>query len=277
MIVSNMANPFFLDIFRRLEKLAHEDGYDVVVANTDYDPSRLVHSIRLMIGRRVAGLAAIVSEMDPDLIEELTRSRIPVVFYDVGAARQNITNIRVNYRKGMEQAVTYLHDLGHRRIGFAGHHSALSPINDRMQSLLDMVPRYVPTLSVAHAGDADSFAGGRNTARQLLDSGFRPTAIMCVNDFMAVGVIRELRDRGIRVPDDISVTGFDNIELAEYCSPPLTTVNIPRTQIGDMVFQSLAGDPTDNSSSGREFVVDPELVVRASTGRAAEISESAQS
>jgi DNA-binding LacI/PurR family transcriptional regulator len=123
MIVSNMENPFFFDIFRTLESDAHAQGYEVVVANTDYRSEQLVTSIRLMIGRRVAGLAAIVSEMDPALIEELTDSRIPVVFYDVGAPRRNITNIRVNYQRGVEKVVDYLHGLGHSRMAFVGHHA----------------------------------------------------------------------------------------------------------------------------------------------------------
>src|SRR5260370_1066136 len=114
-IASNMENPFFFDIYKTVESDAHARGYEVVVANTDYRSEQLVASIRLMIGRRVAGLAAIVSEMDPDLIQELTESRIPVVFYDVGTPRQNITNIRVNYRRGIEKVIDYLHSLGHRR------------------------------------------------------------------------------------------------------------------------------------------------------------------
>lgn len=265
MIVSNLENPFFLDIFRTVEDLAHARGYEVVVANTDYSSEQLVKSVRLMIGRRVAGLAVIVSEMDPALIDELTNSRIPVVFYDVGSARPNITNIRVDYRKGMEKAVGYLHSLGHRRIGFVGHHSVLGPINDRKQCILDMVPRYVPRLEVSHAADSDSFEGGRRAARELLRAGQRPTAIMCVNDFMAVGVIRELREQGIRVPQDISVTGFDNIKLAEFCYPPLTTIHIPRDVIGSMAFESLVAS-SDHSPHGRDLVVDPEFVVRESTG-----------
>ncbi|MGH9626858.1 MAG: LacI family DNA-binding transcriptional regulator, partial [Bryobacteraceae bacterium] len=246
MIVSNLENPFFLDVFRTVETMAHARGYEVVVANTDYNTDQLVKSVRLMIGRRVAGLAAVVSEMEPALIEELTNSPIPVVFYDVGAARANITNIRVNYRKGMEKAVGYLHSLGHCRIGFVGHHSVLGPLHEREQCLLDMVPRYAPKLEVRHVADTDSLEGGRRAARELLRSGHQPTAIMCVNDFMAVGVIRELREQGIRVPDDVSVTGFDNIKLAEFCYPPLTTIHIPRDVIGKMAFVSLVADPANN-------------------------------
>src|SRR6266496_2482822 len=132
-ILSNMENPFFFDIYKTVESQAHANGFEVVVANTDYRSEQLVSSIRLMIGRRVAGLAAIVSEMAPELIEELAESRIPVVFYDVGTPRRNITNIRVNYRRGIEKVIDYLHSLGHRRLGFIGHHSMLGPINERMK------------------------------------------------------------------------------------------------------------------------------------------------
>src|ERR1035441_7965572 len=108
-IVSNIENPFFLDVYKAVETGAHAEGYEVIMANTDYRSEQLVASIRLMIGRRVAGLAAIVSEMDPELIDELNGSGIPVVFYDVGAPRGNITNIRVNYRRGMETLADYLY------------------------------------------------------------------------------------------------------------------------------------------------------------------------
>src|SRR5436305_4787090 len=96
-IVSNLENPFFFDIYKTVEADAHARGFEVVMANTDYRSEQLVSSVRLMIGRRVAGLAAIVSEMEPALMEELNESRIPVVFYDVGSPRKNITNIKVNY------------------------------------------------------------------------------------------------------------------------------------------------------------------------------------
>ena len=115
MIVSNMENPFFFDIFKAAETHARAQGMDMLVANTDYSPDQLVNSIRLMIGRRVDGLAVIVSEMESHLIEELLESKIPVVFYDVGTPKQNIWNVRVDYARGIEKAVDYLYDLGHRK------------------------------------------------------------------------------------------------------------------------------------------------------------------
>lgn len=267
-IVSNLANPFFFDVFESLESAAIANGYEVVLANTGYEPERLVSAIRLMIGRRVAGLAAIVSEMDPTLIQLLKDAAIPAVFYDVGTAVGKITNIAVDYRKGMEKVVEYLHTLGHQRMAFAGHHATLAPISERQKTFEELVTRYKPPVEFRTVLASDSLEGGQHAARDLLASGFRPTAIVCVNDFMAIGVLRELRERGLRVPQDVSVTGFDNIRLSQFCSPALTTVHIPREQIGATAFEFLRSDAAQPRSAGQRIVIDPEFIVRDSTARA---------
>jgi DNA-binding LacI/PurR family transcriptional regulator len=263
-IVSNIENPFFLDVYKTVEAGAHAAGYEVIMANTDYSADRLVTSIRLMLGRRLAGVAAIVSEMDAALIQELSGQRIPVVFYDVGTPRRNITNIRVDYRGGMAKLTSYLYSLGHRRVGYIGHHATLGPINERIQSLRDATGKY-PGLEVDMATDADTLEGGRQAARLLLARSPRPTVLVCVNDVMAVGALREVRARGLRVPEDVSVTGFDNVTLAQFAVPALTTVHIPRDQIGRTVCACLMRDDVPRE---QEFVVEPELVVRDSTGLA---------
>jgi LacI family transcriptional regulator len=268
MIASNMENPFFFDVFKALEADARDHGYDVVVAHTNYEPERLSRSIRLMIGRRVAGLAVVVSEMDEALISELTASKIPTVFYDVGTVTSNISNIRVNYRRGIEKIVEYLHDLGHTRLAYIGHHSALGPTSEREKAFVETVSGLAPATEWRTVADQDGFEGGRHAAREILASGFRPTAIICVNDFMAVGVLRELREQRLRVPEDISVTGFDNILLSEFCHPSLTTVHIPRERVGHLAFDVMLPEAVKGKPPGREVLIDPELVLRESTGPA---------
>jgi len=216
-----------------------------------------------MIGRRVGGLAVVVSEMQPDLIEELERNRIRTVFYDVGPATTAMANIRVNYRRAMEHLVEYLHGLGHNRLAFIGHHSTLAPTNERERAFVETVSRY-PAATWCTVADQDSLEGGQSAARGILTGDFQPTAILCVNDFMAIGVLRELRERGFRVPEDVSVTGFDNIRLSEYVWPPLTTADIPRDHIGQLAFEALVND----ESISRETVIQPEVIVRTSTGPA---------
>jgi LacI family transcriptional regulator len=268
MIASNLENPFFFDIFRTLEGDAHKQGYEVVAAHTGYSPEQLVRSVRLMIGRRVAGLAVIVSEMAPDLIQELESTRIPTVFYDVGAAKQHISNIRVEYRRGIEWVVEMLHEKGHRRLAFVGHHSLLGPTSERQQAFIDAVGRVEPRPEWRTVADQDGPEGGRRAIGDLLDSGFQPTAVICVNDYTAIGVLRELRDRGLRVPEDVSVTGFDNIQLSEYSFPKLTTVHIPRDHIGHLCFQALVPEGGEGDAPGHEIVVEPELILRDSVGPA---------
>jgi len=266
-IVSNLENPFFFDVYQAVEGDAHARGYEVVVANTDYKPEQLSTCIRLMIERRVGGLAVIVSEMEPALIDELAGGDVPIVFYDVGAPRRNITNIRVNYRQGIEKLVEYLHSLGHQKLGFIGHHSTLGPLHERLKAVKDVIAKYSSDMEVRSSANKDSLEGGRQAARTLLASGYRPTAIVCVNDIMAVGALRELRDRGLRVPEDVSVTGFDNIKISEFCSPALTTLHIPRDRIGHTICESLIGVDHQPPNTDREIILDPELVVRDSTGR----------
>lgn len=269
-VVSNMENPFFYDIVRVVEEQAHSRGYEVLVANTNYQVEQLGKSIRLMAGRRVAGLAAFVSEIDPALIDELTEAPFPVVFYDVGVSRRNITNIRLNYRKGMDKVAEYLHMLGHvRRIAWIGHHLEAWPLTERRDALVDAYARLAPAAEVRTFFGRDNLEGGWQTARDMLSSPFQPTAIVCANDFMAVGVLRALREQKLSVPADVSVVGVDNIKLSEYCEPALTTVHVPRDRIGQIAFEKLIHEVANGvAGDGSEYTIDPYLVVRESTAPA---------
>lgn len=267
MVVSNIENPFFLDIFRTAESDVHAHGFEMVVAHTGYDADQLFKSLRLMIARRVAGLAIIVSETDPSCIEELTRNRIPVVLYDVATPVENLSCVRVNYGNGIRKAVQYLYHVGHRRMAFVGHHATLPPLSIREKAFRETVEEFAPTVTWMSRASVDGLEGGRLAARDVLASGFDPTAIVCVNDFMAFGVIRELREQGLRVPEDVSVTGFDNIKLSEYFSPSLTTLHIPRDQIGHIVAEALLSG-IKREGPVRNVIIEPEFVLRDSTGPA---------
>ncbi|MCL4794185.1 MAG: LacI family transcriptional regulator [Bryobacteraceae bacterium] len=265
MIVSNIENPFFLGVFMALEEHATQQEYEVLVEHTGYRRERLVASIRSMLKRRVEGLAVIVSEMDRGLIEELAAQDVPVVFYDVGRPARNITSIRVRYDRGTQRTAEYLYSLGHRRFGFVGHHAGLGPLEERKRTFTEVMERFGKGVRFATASGMDSPAGGRHAAGDLLSGTLRPTAILCANDHMAVGVLRELHDRGLRVPDDVSVAGFDNIGLAEHLCPSLTTVRIPQRMIGQLAFEALMfGD----AAKPRDIVIEPELIVRESSGPA---------
>src|SRR6185312_9384435 len=176
LIVSNLENPFFLDIFRVLEQEAHTHGYEVLIANTDYDPQWLQSSVNIMLGRRVAGLALIVSEIAAEILDELEERKIRTVVYDVGSPRKGIHSIKANYRRGIERVTEYLRSLGHKRFAFVGHHTTLGPLNDRKRAFVEVMQRY-PELQFTTVADSDDYAGGRRAVQQLLSTKFRPTAI----------------------------------------------------------------------------------------------------
>jgi len=270
MIVSNLENPFFLDIYRSLESEAHRVGHEVLVASTGYDPDRLTAAIRLMLGRRVTGIAAVASEMTPTHVAELNRSGIPVVVYDVAAAGRHIVNVLVDYASGMREMIELLYSTGHRHFAFVGHHTMLGPLSARLVAFNESMQHYGRRVKHQVVNETDALDGGYRAAHLLLAGESPPTAIVCVNDLMASGVLRALRERRIRVPEEVSVTGFDNVTLAEYVSPPLTTVDVPRLAIGQLVVDRLVLQPvsTQRKARDRELVITPRMIVRGSTGPA---------
>lgn len=262
-IVSNLDNPYFLDVYRAFEERALGEGYELLVANTNYAPERLASSFAMMLSRRVAGLAAVVSEMDDEVAARLLNAGIPVAISGVEARRRRVASIRVDCRSAMHALVEHLRRLGHRSVAFVDHHAGLETIGERRRAFLESLPSPAAVVSVS-----DSFAGGREAARIVLALPFRPTAVVCVNDQIAVGVLKELDAAGVRVPEHVSVTGFDNIALSGYVKPALTTVDIPRTRIGSLLFDQLTlGDAV------REIAIEPQLVVRESTARAAKVAQ----
>jgi LacI family transcriptional regulator len=265
-IVSNLENPFFFDIYKTIEAGARAGDYDVLVANTNYSPEQLVKSIRLMLGRKVSSLAILVSEiMDPELIESLSAGQIPITFYDVGTTSRKINNIRVDYARSVRTLVEYLYSVGHRRFGFLGHRAEFNSLNVRLRTALEVAKALSSAIDVRVTAGEDKFEGGRQAVRDLLTLDCDPTAIICVNDIMAVGAMRELREQGYDVPGDISVTGFDDIALAEFCYPALTSIHIPRERIGQIILDCLIGK---SSGDVGEIVIDSRPVLRKSTGMA---------
>lgn len=266
-IVSDLRNPFFVDIFHAIELDARVGGYEVLVANTNYDVKQLATDIRIMIGRRVSGLALVVSEKLPTDVCDIVKADIPVAVYDVAQSAKGMTGVRFDYRNGMVQIMEYLRALGHRRLAYIGLSSTLGPTDERLDAFMEQANEHSLQTTVLKASSLADFEHVRAMVQDLLRSDNKVSAIVCVNDVAAVAVIRVLYSAGIRVPADISVTGFDNIGLAQLTTPSLTTIHVPRTKIGHRLFAAVAQRKTEDGEPA-EFVFSPELVVRESTGPA---------
>ncbi len=269
-VMANLYNPFFADIYHAIETNALQFGYEVLLANSSHDVKLLKASVHRLLGQQVAGLG-VFPEMEPAVLDELREARIPVVLFDAGDGGDGFTTIHFDHRKGMRMLLDLLHAMGHRRMAYIGAPLFVRPTEARRLEFLETTARHGAEGLVV-APSEDGFAGGREAARELMRTGFAPTAILCVNDWIAVGVIRELRNQGLSVPGDISVTGFDNITMSEFCCPSLTTIHIPRAEIGRLVVAGLVPDASNCPPAPRHVHLDPELVLRESTGIAPPVS-----
>ncbi|MGA2186083.1 MAG: LacI family DNA-binding transcriptional regulator [Bryobacteraceae bacterium] len=276
LITASLINPFFVDVLQRIEKEALAAGYEIAAVVSGGDPEQLASSIGLMIGRRVAGLVIIVPGVSAALIELLVDPGIPTVLCDCaesgpadGMTAANVTRIQVNYQAGIERITDYLRSLGHVRIGFVACSAAAGTGSYRQRTFLEVIERCFPVVHSRIAPCTDDLEGGRQATSELLNKGFAPTAFVCVNDLVALGALREIRERGLRVPGDVSVTGFDNISISEFCNPPLTTVHVPRDRVGSIAFDYLRTHTPATRSTGAHILVAPDFIVRNSTGCAA--------
>jgi DNA-binding LacI/PurR family transcriptional regulator len=262
LIISDVRNPFFPEITAAFqdEALAHE--MDALVLNTNYDPQRTLNSVRRLIGLQVPGVAVLTSQIEPSIITMLANRRIAAVYLDLGPVDHSISNIIIDYESGISQALQYLSRLGHRRIGYIGGPAHLPSAQRRKQAFVEAASRL--GVDPEHTIESDfTVRGGYLGCSQLLAS-YNPTAIVAGNDLTAIGILHCAYDTRKRVPDELSVVGFDDILFAEYAQPPLTTVALPRPEIGRVAFEALWAMISDPTLAGREFRISPRLVVRQS-------------
>jgi LacI family transcriptional regulator len=218
-----------------------------------------------MMEHKVLGVAVMTSEISLKLIHQLARRRIAVTFLDLAPVRKYMSNLRIDYSSGVRQLVHHLHEKGHRRIAFVAGRPGLKSNVVRLEAyekcMRDLGLESGPVL----AGDL-RFEGGLAAGMTIAKLSSRPTAVMAVNDLTAVGVVKGLLHSGYRVPQDISVTGFDKTRLAEYCNPSITTVDVHRETLGQMAADALHELSTSESPHGREYQIGAELVLGDSSG-----------
>jgi len=264
LIVSDIQNPHFPELTRNFQDQALLHNMEVLVMNTGYDPQRTSDCVRRLIGLRVPGLAIMTTEYDTGLVELVARQNIRAVYYfNPGPLSPLISCILVNYGEGIREAVNHLEELGHRQIAFIGGAPHLQSAMYRRQAFIEQMQARGE--GATRIVDADfSAEGGYYGCSRLLSSA-PPTAIVCANDLMAFGAMHCCRDKGLRIPQDISIVGFDNISFSQYSHPPLTTVAIPRDKLGQLAFKALWEMINRQTSEGRVIQLGTRLLVREST------------
>jgi DNA-binding LacI/PurR family transcriptional regulator len=268
LIVSDISNPFFPDLVKEMESAAFEHGFDLILANTNYDPERMTSYVRRFIERGVRGVAIMTSEFDRALLAELARRDVSVVFLDPGRPSPHISHLVVDYQSGIDQAVVHLATLGHRRIAFIGGPQAMRSSQQRLCAFAHSVERHLGQAPGRIFESDYRFDGGRRAARELLEDTTRHSAVIAGNDMMALGVLHECRARGVAVPGHLSVIGFDDIILASLSYPTLTTISLSRQSLGRRAVEALLATLNHPDRVGVALPVPTSLVVRESTGPA---------
>ena len=257
--------PFFPELVKSFEDQAVERGQEVIIGNTDYNPKRMAGCIRRMVERKVDGVAIMTSEADPALVTELTRRNIPTVFMDTGKTGPHSANIRIDYAQGIHEAMQHLFSLNHRRIAFITGPMNLESARMRRDAYLSgLKSRGLSDKAMIEKGD-HRIEGGAMAMRSLLKLPQRPTAVITSNDLTAIGALGAILHAGLKVPEDISLIGFDDISFAHLTQPPLTTVILSRTQLAVTAFAALEALIRKDEGPHVDYSIPTHLVMRGST------------
>jgi LacI family transcriptional regulator len=266
-IVSDIQNPFFPEVVKSFQIRARQLGYDAILSDTDYDPRWTRLAAERMMEYEVRGVAVMTSEISLRLIGELARRKIAVTFLDLAPSRQYMSNLRIDYFSGVEQIITHLYENGHRRIAFVAGRDKLKSNLTRLRAYEECMRALGLEPGPVLPGDL-RFEGGLSAGKAIAKLTPRPTAVMAVNDLTAVGVMKGLMQGGCRVPQDVSITGFDRTRLAEYSNPSITTVDIHRELLGRMAADALHELSGSANSHGKEYQIRVQLILGDSSGPA---------
>jgi LacI family transcriptional regulator len=286
LVVLDVANPFFTDVARGVEDEASESGIAVIMCNSDEQLTRESAYLELLEQQRVQGiLITPVSDDDSGLAQVQARGT-PVILVDRRSPSGNQCSVAVDDVLGGDLAVSHLIAAGHERIAFAGGPVSLQQVADRREGALRALRRAGASAAELMLIDtaALNVAAGKAAGSAIAQSASadRPTAVFCANDLVAFGLLQEMTQSGIRVPEDIAIVGYDDIDFAAAAAVPLSSVRQPRHQIGRTAAQLLLEEAYESEAhKHRQVIFQPELVIRRSSqarppaGRSHEVAAAA--
>jgi LacI family transcriptional regulator len=271
LIVSEITNPFFPEIVQTFAKLGVQHDYEILLSSIDHDPRLLETTARQMIERRVGGVAILTFGDELPLIDALTARNVPVFVVDADSSGPLLKTLQIDYEHGIRQAVQHLAALGHERIAFIGGPRDLKTATIRRSAvekcMKEIGLELLPELFV----DGDhTIEAGMKALSALAAMPDRPSAVLCSNDMTAIGVMRAAFDLCLNIPQDLSVVGFDDIRLAQFMAPPLTTVQMSQTEIAQLSFSALLDslEPTRHENGRQMYSMNTNLILRQSTALA---------
>jgi LacI family transcriptional regulator len=270
-VMLDATNPFFTDVAQGIERAAERADLSLFLCNSDQSAKRERRYLTRLQEQRVQGV--LITPVDPDepLLDEIVRLGTPVVIVDRVRDVASHCSVAVDDVLGGRLAVEHLVDLGHRRIAFVGGPERIGQVRDRRRGARDaLVAAGLPDDALVEVRtEALTVAEGRNAGERIagMPSTTRPTAAFCANDLIALGLLQSCVGLGLRVPDDVAIVGYDDIEFAAAAAVPLTSVRQPRGQLGRRATELLLDEATNPDHRHEQVLFTPELVARASTRR----------
>jgi DNA-binding LacI/PurR family transcriptional regulator len=270
-MVSETVGPFFSEILQTFENLGFEHNYEIFLSSIARDMRAREVAVRRMIERRVEGVVILSFEKETVLTESFRLRNLPIVALDIESPQPLLKTVCIDYKHGIRQAVQHLAALGHVRIALITGPARLRNTVARriaFQECMEEISLEIPQQLLVE-GDHTA-EGGMEALFVLAALPHRPSAVLCSNDRTAIGVMRGAFDLGLNVPWDLSVVGFDDNQIAQFATPPLTTVQMSYVEIANVAFKALIDsvEVQCNGSSCEVRAIQSNLVLRHSTALA---------
>ncbi|MFV0574131.1 MAG: substrate-binding domain-containing protein [Vibrio sp.] len=266
MLVTQSTNPFFAEVVDGVESYCYRKGYTLILCNTGGRSDKQRDYIRMLAGKRVDGLLVMCSDLDEELREMLdAHADIPKVVMDWGPETSKADKIIDNSEEGGYLATRYLLDKGHKDIACLTGHFEKVACQERILGCKRALAEEGLTLPeewlIEGNFECDTAV---IAADKILAMDKKPTAVFCFNDIMALGLMSRLQEKGMKIPEDISVIGYDNIDISPYFSPPLTTIHQPKRRLGKNAVEILLERIKNKHHAKQEFTMYPEICERLS-------------
>ncbi|MDW2330226.1 substrate-binding domain-containing protein [Vibrio sp. 1069] len=266
MLVTTSTNPFFGEVVKGVERSCYQKGYSLILCNTEGDNERMRQSINTLLQKRVDGLILMCSSLEGERIDVFERyPDIPVVVMDWGPMLFTSDKIQDNSLRGGYLAAKYLIDCGHTEIGcITGpliKHQAQMRYEGYKRAMNEAGLEFNSNWIIESDFECE---GGYQAFKKMAQRGALPSSIFVSNDMMAMGVINAANELGIKVPDDLSIIGYDDIHIAKFMSPSLTTIHQPKYRLGQAAVETLVRRLDDKSNDAQVVQLEPTLVVRNS-------------
>ena len=269
-IIPDSSNLVFSYIIREIEKHAHQEGYSVVVCNSNYDVKTEIEHINILKSRNIDGLILMPTKEDKNIFKYLDLKRTPAVIIYRQINGLEIDYVMADTNKAMIDVVDYLYGLGHKKIAYIDRETELVHSRRRLEGYKKGLEKNGLGFdrSLYFKGRGFMMEDGYRDMKKIFKLEKKPTAMVVFNDNLAIGVMKAISDRGLRVPDDFSVIGYDNSYIDAYLQPSLTSVTLERKKIALNSFKILLERMKGNWGKLENPLISASLVIRKSTGKA---------